>query len=84
MPFLWKCTKGLEKRFANSSLRYCVFDSVALLSQGPARAVIRAVPIAVLKPLIGASEAVSKTLLGIHGTLNPDAQLDTAVKYKQR
>lgn len=52
--------------------------------QGPVRAVVRAVPIAVLKPMIGASEAVSKTLLGLHNTLDPNSRHDTETKYKQR
>ncbi|KAH8117286.1 hypothetical protein DFH11DRAFT_1574221 [Phellopilus nigrolimitatus] len=52
--------------------------------EGPARAVIRAVPIAILKPMIGASEAISKTLLGLHNTLDPQAQMDTEAKYKHR
>ncbi|KAI5124376.1 hypothetical protein M0805_008979 [Coniferiporia weirii] len=52
--------------------------------EGPARAVIRAVPIAVLKPMIGASEAISKTLLGLHNTLDPQSQIDTEAKYKHR
>lgn len=44
--------------------------------KGPVRAVIRAVPIAVLKPMIGASEAVSKALFGLRNTLDPDAQAE--------
>ena len=52
--------------------------------QGPVRAVVRAVPIAVLKPMIGASEAVSKTLLGLHNTLDPNSRHETETKYKQR
>lgn len=57
---------------------------VDILFQGPVRAVIRAVPIAVLKPMIGASEAVSKTLLGLHNTLDPNSRHETETKYKQR
>lgn len=53
-------------------------------NEGPVRAVIRAVPIAVLKPMIGASEAVSKTLLGLHNTLDPNSRHETETKYKQR
>jgi len=53
-------------------------------NEGPVRAVIRAVPIAVLKPMIGASEAVSKTLLGLHNTLDPKSRHETETKYKQR
>lgn len=47
------------------------------------RAVVRAVPIAVLKPMIGASEAVSKALFGLRNSLDPDAQAEAADKYKQ-
>lgn len=55
-----------------------------VLTQGPVRSVIRAVPIAVLRPMIGASEAVSKTLLGLHNTLDPNVRQDNQAKYKQR
>ena len=48
------------------------------------RSVVRAVPIAVLKPMIGASEAVSKTLLGLHNTLDPNVRHDNEAKYKLR
>lgn len=53
-------------------------------SEGPVRSVIRAVPIAVLKPMIGASEAVSKTLLGLHNTLDPNVRHENEAKYKHR
>ncbi|KAL0946599.1 hypothetical protein HGRIS_012798 [Hohenbuehelia grisea] len=53
-------------------------------NEGPVRAVIRAVPIAVLKPMIGASEAVSKTLMGLHNTLDPSVRQENQEKYKQR
>jgi len=52
--------------------------------QGPVRSVIRAVPIAVLKPMIGASEAVSKTLQGLHNTLDPNVRHENEAKYKLR
>ncbi|TFK29985.1 hypothetical protein FA15DRAFT_663305 [Coprinopsis marcescibilis] len=51
-------------------------------NEGPVRSVIRAVPIAVLKPMIGATEAVSKTLLGLHNTLDPNVRLENEAKYK--
>ncbi|KAH9996789.1 hypothetical protein BJV77DRAFT_960396 [Russula vinacea] len=51
---------------------------------GPVRAVIRAVPIAVLRPMIGASEAVSKTLLGLHNSMDPEIRHENAAKYKHR
>ncbi|THH26562.1 hypothetical protein EUX98_g7623 [Antrodiella citrinella] len=53
-------------------------------SEGTVRAVVRAVPIAVLKPMIGASEAISKTLLGLHNTLDPGVRSENEAKYKQR
>ncbi|KAH9180656.1 hypothetical protein EDB89DRAFT_1840925 [Lactarius sanguifluus] len=46
--------------------------------------VIRAVPIAVLRPMIGASEAVSKTLLGLHNSMDPEIRHENAAKYKHR
>lgn len=39
------------------------------------RAVIRAVPVAVLKPMIGATEAVSKTLMGLQNTMDPSKRM---------
>lgn len=51
-------------------------------TQGPVRAVVRAIPIAVLKPMIGASEAVSKTLFGLRNTIDPSARRDLEDKYK--
>lgn len=53
-------------------------------AQGTARAVARAVPIAVLKPMIGASEAVSLALLGLRNSLDPEAQTEAEDKYKSR
>lgn len=52
--------------------------------QGPVRAVIRAVPIAVLRPMIGASEAVSKTLMGLQNTMDPNIRHENEDKYKHR
>ncbi|KAF9246321.1 hypothetical protein BU15DRAFT_70422 [Melanogaster broomeanus] len=53
-------------------------------NEGAIRAVVRAVPIAVLKPMIGASEAVSKTLMGLHNTLDPNVRHENEAKYKHR
>lgn len=50
--------------------------------QGPVRAVVRAIPVAVLRPMIGASEAVSKTLFGIRNTIDPNARKEMDDKYK--
>ncbi|KAK4049710.1 autophagy- protein 2 [Microbotryomycetes sp. JL201] len=52
-------------------------------TEGPVRAVVRAVPIAVLKPMIGATEAVSKTLFGLRNSLDEDAGADSSDKYKR-
>ncbi|WVQ71457.1 hypothetical protein IAR50_000994 [Cryptococcus sp. DSM 104548] len=49
---------------------------------GPLKAVVRAVPIAVLKPMIGTTEAVSKTLLGMRNSLDPSARRELGDKYK--
>ncbi|KAI6045750.1 hypothetical protein EDC04DRAFT_2888774 [Pisolithus marmoratus] len=53
-------------------------------NEGAIRAVVRAAPIAVLKPMIGATEAVSKTLMGLHNTLDPDVRHENEAKYKHR
>lgn len=53
-------------------------------NEGPMRAVVRAVPIAVLRPMIGASEAMSKTLFGLRNSLDPGAMDDHEDKYKRR
>ncbi|RKP36793.1 ATG C terminal domain-containing protein [Dimargaris cristalligena] len=39
--------------------------------QDSVQTVLKAVPIAILKPMIGTSEALSKTLLGLRNTLDP-------------
>ncbi|KAF9227681.1 hypothetical protein BS17DRAFT_774146 [Gyrodon lividus] len=53
-------------------------------NEGAVRAVVRAVPIAVLKPMIGASEAIGKTLMGLHNTLDPNIRHENEAKYKHR
>ncbi|KAG8881224.1 autophagy- protein 2 [Tulasnella sp. 331] len=52
-------------------------------NEGPMKKVIRAVPIAVLKPMIGASEAVSKTFLGLRNTMDPQNRRENEEKYKR-
>ncbi|KAI9188803.1 autophagy- protein 2 [Blastocladiella emersonii ATCC 22665] len=49
---------------------------------GAVRAVLRAVPIAVLRPMIGATDAVGKTLMGIRNDLDPGKQQELMDKYK--
>lgn len=53
-------------------------------TQGSVRAVIRAVPVAVLKPMIGATEAFSKVLIGIRNSIDPAQRLQMEDKYKRQ
>ena len=48
------------------------------------RAVVRAIPIAILNPAIGATEATSKTLLGIRNSMDPKRNEQLQEKYKYR
>jgi len=43
---------------------------------GYMKSVIRALPVAILRPAAGLSEAISYTLLGLRNQLNPEAKLD--------
>jgi len=79
--------KSLQKNFSSAAQTILavpmeVYERSG--NEGPVRSVIRAVPIAVLKPMIGTSEAVSKTLLGLHNTLDPNARHENEAKYKLR
>lgn len=49
---------------------------------GAAKAVLRAMPVAVLRSMVGASEAMGKALMGVEGTLNPDRGAEIKLKYK--
>ncbi|KAL8006698.1 putative vacuolar protein sorting-associated protein [Plasmopara halstedii] len=51
-------------------------------SQGYVRSVIRAVPVAVLRPMIGASEAVAKALIGVRNAVDPEMKEDIENKFK--
>ncbi|TMW62110.1 hypothetical protein Poli38472_009603 [Pythium oligandrum] len=51
-------------------------------SQGYVRSVIRAVPVAVLRPMIGATEAVSKALIGVRNAVDPELKEDVENKFK--
>lgn len=61
---------------ALTALTHCSF-------QGSGRAVVKAVPIAVLHPMVGASGALSKALLGLRQTMDPGASANDADKYKR-
>lgn len=50
-------------------------DTINFSTKGTVRAVVRAVPVAVLKPMIGATEAVSKVLMGLQNTMDPNKRM---------
>lgn len=54
-----------------------------MLSQGGSRPVVRALPIAVLRGAVGATEAFSKTFQGLQRELDGNAQ-EQEDKYKAR
>ncbi|RKP14359.1 ATG C terminal domain-containing protein [Piptocephalis cylindrospora] len=51
-------------------------------TSGTARAVVKAVPVAILRPMIGASEAFSKTLMGLRTSVDPSQRAEMEDKYK--
>ena len=65
-------------------LRSSTGRNTDISSQGPVRAVVRAVPLAIIKPLIGVSEGFAYTLLGLRNSLDPDSQAEAEDKYKSR
>ncbi|KAH9810978.1 hypothetical protein DFH28DRAFT_1063819 [Melampsora americana] len=54
-----------------------------VFNEGSGRAVVKAVPIAILHPMVGATGAISKTLLGLRNTLDPFANENDEDKYKR-
>ncbi|WAR64129.1 hypothetical protein PtB15_16B289 [Puccinia triticina] len=55
-----------------------------VFNEGSGHAVVKAIPIAILHPIVGASGAISKTLLGLHNSLDPNASASLLLdKYKQ-
>jgi autophagy-related protein 2 len=59
-------------------------DAVASGSAGgTAKAIMRATPIALIRPMIGATEAVSRTLLGATNQMDPNQAQDVEEKYKR-
>ena len=48
------------------------------------KSVIRAAPIAVIRPIIGATEAMSFTLLGMRNSVDPEVREDMQIKYKRK
>lgn len=50
--------------------------------KGAAKSVIKALPSAVLSPVIGSLEGVSKALMGVHSSLDPKRKKELDDKYK--
>jgi len=48
------------------------------------KSVVKAVPGAILKPMIGATEAISRALMGVKNTVNPLKKKEADDKYKKR
>ncbi|KAI9623207.1 hypothetical protein H4Q26_014703 [Puccinia striiformis f. sp. tritici PST-130] len=56
-----------------------------VFNEGSGQAVVKAVPIAILHPMVGATGAISKTLLGLHNSLDPQGSTSHRLdKYKQQ
>lgn len=50
--------------------------------QGYVKSVIRAVPVAVLRPMIGATDAISRALIGVRNQVDPEMKDDMENKFK--
>lgn len=48
------------------------------------KAVVRAVPIAVLRPVAGGAEALAKAMLGLRNFLSPGSKRDGDNKFKPK
>jgi len=51
-------------------------------SMGYVKSVAKAVPVAVLRPMIGVTEALSKAMMGVRNTVDPSKQVEATYKYK--
>lgn len=51
-------------------------------ARAAAKSAARTIPVAVLRPLIGTTEMISKTLLGLRNTMNPEQRKMNDDKYK--
>jgi len=81
-------TQAYEAMHKNLAIAKHVIVAVPVIEykrggwKGAIKSVIRAVPVAVLRPVIGATEAVSRTAMGVRNTLDPESKRDMDVKYK--
>lgn len=83
--------EGLENAFQSlsSNINTAVRTIIAIPmevqesnGEGGFRSVIRAIPVAVLRPLIGASEAVRSTLIGMQNSIDPARLVQMSDKYR--
>jgi autophagy-related protein 2 len=70
------------KRTAQCVIAVPVAEYQRTGAAGAMRKVIKAVPVAVFTPMIGAAEAVSRVLLGARNALDPAIKYDQEKKYK--
>ena len=49
---------------------------------GAVHNVVKAMPVAILGPMVGGAEAISRILLGARNSLDPDLKFDQNQKYK--
>lgn len=86
--------KGLQEAYGSFEKNvYLAYDAVRKArneikegntAQGTATSIARATPVAILRPLIGATEAFSKTLQGISNQLDEEQALYIQDKYKSK
>ncbi|EGC30930.1 hypothetical protein DICPUDRAFT_89864 [Dictyostelium purpureum] len=53
-------------------------------TKGYVKSIVQAVPIAIIRPMIGITEGVSKTLLGVRNQIDPLKKMEMDNKYKQK
>ncbi|OQR98889.1 autophagy-related protein [Achlya hypogyna] len=85
-------SEGLSQAYASMSRELHVVAktivAVPLLeyqrtgSHGYVKSVIRAVPVAVLRPMIGATEAMSRAFIGVRNAVDPEIKEDMENKFK--
>jgi len=51
---------------------------------GYVSSLVTGVPVAILRPMIGVSDGVTKTLMGVQKWVDPAQQKETNIKYKKR
>ena len=83
-------SEGLQQAYESfrremHTTRRVVVVPLSDLENGKFKAVgslVRALPVAVLRPMIGITEGLSKTVLGLRNELQPNMKQDADAKYK--